>query len=212
MPIKGFIEYLACIEGLVNLGNLFQMKSLSRLLATVAVSASLVSSPALAETYVTGSIGASKIGDIDVVGSGSDITFESGLGLDLGVGYDFGNVRLEGSWVRGQSDKTAWSGNTIKVDSTIDSLLGSVYYDFRDTKTWSPFIGASVGVSTVDVNAVTDSGATYGLAYGLSYKTSDTTDVFFKGQTLVVPEMTFGSIVIMNGNYSNGTIGVRHRF
>ena len=114
--------------------------------------------------------------------------------------------------VRGQSDKTSWLGYSIKTDSTIDSFLGSIYYDFRENKKWSPFIGASFGGTTADIDGYSDSGSTYGIGYGLSYKTSDQVEVFFKAQTLVIPELTFGSTVIENGNYTNGTIGMRVRF
>ena len=162
--------------------------------------------------YFTGSIGSSRIGDIDVEGVTPDIEFDSGLNYEIGVGYDFGKTRIEGNWVRGQSDKTSWLGYSIKTDSTIDSFLGSIYYDFRESKKWSPFIGASFGGTTADIDGYSDSGSTYGIGYGLSYKTSDQVEVFFKAQTLVIPELTFGSTVIENGNYTNGTIGMRVRF
>ena len=194
------------------------MKSIKKLVTATFAGISLVCSPLLADeystkgSYVTGSIGGSKIGDIDVVGINSDIEFESGLGFDLGYGYDFGKTRIEGNWVRGQSDKTSWLGYSIKTDSTIDSFLGSIYYDFRESKKWSPFIGASFGGTTADIDGYSDSGSKYGIGYGLTYKTSDQVEVFFKAQTLVIPELTFGSTVIENGNYTNGTIGMRVRF
>ena len=162
--------------------------------------------------YFTGSIGASKIGDIEVQNISSDIEFDAGLGLDLGIGYDFGRTRLEASWVRGQSDGVSWLGYSIASDSKIDSLLVSLYYDFRDDQNWSPFIGASIGSTNVDIDRAEDTGVTYGLGYGLSYKTSEVMDVFIKGQTMVIPKLDFGTISIENGNYTNGTIGIRYRF
>ncbi len=163
-------------------------------------------------SYFTSSIGGSKIGDIDVQGVNSVIEFEAGLGLDIGIGYDFGRTRLEASWVRGQSDKVSWLGYSIESDSRIDSVLASYYYDFQDDKKWSPFIGASIGSTNVDIDGVEDNGFTYGIGYGLSYKTSEVMDVFVKGQTMVIPELDFGTISIENGNYTNGTIGIRYRF
>ncbi len=189
------------------------MKNLLKVLLVSAIfSAPAFSGEGDKGAYFTGSIGGSQIGDIDVVGISSDIEFEAGLGLDLGFGYDFGTTRLEGTWVRGQSDKTSWLGYSIVTDSTIDSFLASLYYDFRDGKQWSPFVGAAIGATMADIDGYDDSGFTYGLAYGLSYKTSEQIDVFFKAQTLVIPELTFGSTVISNGNYTNGTIGIRYRF
>ena len=193
------------------------------LLSTTIAGLSLLGSPLIASeystkgTYFTGSIGGSQVGDIDVENVNSDIEFDAGLGLDLGVGYDFGKTRIEGNWVRGQSDGTTWLGFAIETDTTIDSFMGSVYYDFREDKQWSPFIGASIGSSTVDIDGDSASGFSYGISYGLSYKTSETGEVFFKANATVVPELTFdtvnnGTIVITDGNYVNGTIGYRVRF
>ena len=199
------------------------MQKINYHLSSAFVGLSLLSAPLVANeystkgAYFTGSIGGSAIGDIDVSGITSDIEFETGLGLDLGFGYDFGKTRIEGNWVRGQSDKTSWLGYTVKADSTIDSVMGSIYYDFREDKKWSPFIGASLGATNVDFDGASDSGFTWGLGYGLSYKTSEQVEVFVKGQTNVIPELTFATVnnstvTITNGNYSNATIGLRIRF
>ena len=192
------------------------MNKLSKLLL-VAAASSFLTLPVLANedskgSYFTSSIGGSKIGDIDVQGVSSDIEFDAGLGLDIGIGYDFGRTRLEATWVRGQSDGVSWLGYSIESDSRIDSVLASYYYDFQDDTKWSPFIGASIGSTNVDIDGVEDNGFTYGIGYGLSYKTSEVMDVFVKGQTLVIPELDFGTISIENGNYTNGTIGIRYRF
>ena len=203
------------------------MKKIKQLASATVAGLSLACCPLLADdyyddystegSYVQVSIGGSQIGDIDVTGVNSDIEFDSGLGLDLGYGYDFGNIRLEATWVRGQSEKVSWVGYTIQADSRIDSILGSIYRDFREDKRWSPFIGASIGSTLVDLDGAEDSGFTWGVGYGLTYKTSDQVEVFFKGQTLIVPELSFATVNnstvnIENGNYTNGTIGVRFRF
>ena len=199
------------------------MKNLNLLASATFAGLSLLTLPILANeystkgSYLTGSIGGSAVGDIDVAGINSDIEFETGLGLDLGYGYDFGKTRIEGTWVRGQSDKTSWLGYTVKADTTIDSFMGSIYYDFREDKQWSPFVGASLGSTNVDFDGASDSGFSYGVGYGVSYKTSDQVEFFIKGQTTVIPELSFdtvnnSTVTIENGNYTNGTIGLRVRF
>jgi len=90
--------------------------------------------------------------------------------------------------------------------------LVSAYYDFNDENQWSPFVGAVAGTTNVDIDGVEDDDFTYGIAYGISYKATDVMDVFVKGQTMVIPELDFGTISIENGNYTNGTIGIRYRF
>ena len=190
-----------------------------KLFFNLSIGASLLGAPVLAEEnsgwYATGNIGASTISDIDYINSsgaktGQKVTFDSGLGLELGVGYDFGSTRIEGSWSRGQSPGGTDKGSTFVTDTKIDSLLLSAYYDFRSSKQSSPFVGISVGSTRVDHLNVEDSGFSYGLGLGISYKTSDTTEVYLKSTGIVTPELD--TLLITNGTYGNGTIGVRFLF
>ena len=137
--------------------------------------------------------------------------------MDVGFGYDFGKARVEGIWNRGQSDQTSWLGYTIKANTQIDSIMGSIYYDFREDKQLSPFIGASMGTTSVEFDGATDDGISYGIGYGLSYKTSEKVDFFVKGHTIITPELTFATVnnatvTITDGNYTTATVGLRYRF
>ena len=162
--------------------------------------------------YFTGSIGANQIADIDYVNSTSKITFDDGLGFDLGVGYDFGKTRIEGTWMRGQSSGGVNAGIAFTEDATIDSLTLSGYYDFRSTKQWSPFVGISIASTRLEISNIDDTGISYGLALGVSYKNSDKSEIFVKSHALVTPKLDYGSYEIQNGTYGIGTIGIRFRF
>ena len=195
------------------------MVSTKKILFNLSIGASLLSTPIFAEEnsgwYATGSIGASQISDIDYIDAagnttGQQITFESGLGLDLGFGYDFGSTRIEGTWSRGQSPDGIDSGTPFLVDTIINSFLISAFYDFRSSKQWSPFIGISMGSTNVEHLAVDDSGFSYGIGLGISYKTSDRSEVYFKSTGIVTPELD--TLNITNGSYGNGTLGVRFLF
>ena len=195
------------------------MISTKKLFFNLSIGASLLGGGVLAEEnsgwYATGSIGASQISDIDYINAngtktGQEVTFDSGLGLDLGFGYDFGSSRIEGTWSRGQSPGGTDRGTVFVTDTTIDSILLSAYYDFRSSKQWSPFVGISLGSTRVDHLNVEDSGFSFGLGLGVSYKTSDTTEVYFKSTGIVTPELD--TLLITNGTYGNGTIGVRFLF
>ena len=190
-----------------------------KILFNITVGASLLAGQVLAEEnsgwYATGSIGASQILDIDYINAdgtltGNKVTFDSGLGLDIGVGYDFGSTRLEGTWSRGQSPGGTDRGTVFVTDTTIDSILLSAFYDFRSSKQWSPFVGVSVGSTRVDHLNVDDTGTSYGIGFGISYKTSETTEVYYKSTAIVTPELD--TLSITNGVYGNGTIGVRFIF
>ena len=160
--------------------------------------------------YATGSIGASQISDIEYINSNEKITFEDGLGLDFGLGYDFGSTRIEGTLSRGESPSGTDRGISFESNTTINSALLSAFYDFRSSKQWSPFLGFSIGSTSVEHLGVGDSGFSYGLGLGISYKTSDTTEVYFKSTGIITPE--FDKLMITNGSYGNGTVGVRVLF
>ena len=190
-----------------------------KLLFNLSIGTSLLGGAVLAEEnsgwYATGSIGASQISDIKYINSagvetGQEVTFDSGLGLDLGFGYDFGSTRIEGNWSRGQSPGGVDRGLYFATDTTIDSYLLSAYYDFRSSKQWSPFVGISLGSTNVNHLSVDDSGFSYGLGLGISYKTSDRSEIYFKSTGIVTPELD--KISITNGSYGNGPIGVRFLF
>ena len=196
------------------------MISTKKLIFNLSIGASLLSGSALAEEnsgwYATGSIGATQISDLEYINTatraktGQKTTFDAGLGLELGVGYDFGSTRIEGSWSRGQSPGGTDKGSVFVTDTTIDSILLSGYYDFRSSKQWSPFIGISLGSTMVEHLNVDGTGFSYGLGLGISYKTSDTTEVYVKSSAIITPELD--TLRITNGSYGNGTIGVRFLF
>ena len=194
----------------------YKMEHTKKLLFKLSIGATLLGGPIFAEEnsgwYATGSIGGSKITDLEYVGSTNKIQFDAGLGLDLGLGYDFGSTRIEATWSRGQSSGGVDSGVEFTTDSTIDSFLVSALYDFRSSKLWSPFVGISAGATRIEHANLSDTGASYGLAIGLSYKTSDSSEVFFKSTGIVTPELSTQNWNITNGSYGNGTIGVRFLF
>ena len=190
------------------------MESTKKLLYNLSLGASLLVVPVFSEEnygwYATGSIGASQISDIEYINSNEKITFEDGLGLDFGLGYDFGSTRIEGTLSRGHAPGGTDRGTSFESDTTVTSALLSAFYDFRSSKKWSPFLGISIGSTSVDHLGVGDSGFSYGLGLGISYKTSDTTEVYFKSTGIVTPELD--TLGITNGSYGNGTIGVRFLF
>ena len=205
--------------GYYSMKYLQKMISTRKLLFNLSIGASLLGGAVLAEEnsgwYATGSIGASQIADLDIIDAngnetGQKYTFDSGLGLDLGIGYDFGSTRVEGSWSRGQSPGGTDAGVVFDDNVTNYSIILSAYYDFRSAKQWSPFLGLSVGSTRVEDRGVEDSGFSYGLGFGISYKTSDTTEVFYKSTALITPELD--TLGVTNGVYGNGTIGIRFLF
>ena len=198
--------------------------SLKKLLLKLSIGVSLLSSPVFAEEnsgfYATGSVGLNKISDLDrfnssdvnVAANKLKIQFDDGLGFDLGFGYDFGSTRFELSWNRGQSPSGLDSRAVFKTDASVDSLHLAGFYDFRSSKQWSPFVGLSVGATRLEHVSKSATGLGYGLALGVSYKTSDKTEFFVKTTGIITPELKTTSWNVKEGSYANGTVGVRYMF
>ena len=162
--------------------------------------------------YITGSFGISRISDIDVENSNNDIEFDSGLNYEIGIGYDFGKTRIEASWERNNTDDISW-GSAKEDDGYMSSFLGSVIYDFENNSKWTPFLGASVGNSYVEVDDHHESGFSYGAQAGISYKTSENQEFFVKVNKIVVAELEdLGGWEITNANTTGIKIGTRFSF
>ena len=200
------------------------MKLFTKLAAAAAVAAATISAPAMAGEkgfYATGSFGFNQANDIDVdVISGTDYTIEpdSGVALDLGVGYDFGdNFRLEATWDRMISNE----GNRTDTgkydnDTTVDSYLASLYYDFNTNSKWSPFVGLSIGSTTASFGGVTAdeqaSSFSYGVQAGVSYEASEEIDVFGKISYLRVNDLDYDTLYDINTGAWSAKLGARFRF
>ncbi len=174
-------------------------------------------------TYITGSLGLSKIGDLDYEDTDGTIysdllEFDTGGVSELGIGYDFGTFRIEGTWNKSHSDQVeVASVIAVDMESEVNTYLGSIYYDFSTNSKWTPFVGASLGRGSWDtkLDGIKDdaSGLAYGIQGGVNYQTSDSIDVYGKLSRVVIPELDFddGSQV-ENTLITSGTIGVRFRF
>ena len=193
------------------------MISTKKVLVNFSIGAAFLISPVLSEDlstgyYLTGSIGGSHIMDLDYENSTSHITFDSGTGFDVGIGYDFGRTRLEASWLRAQSSGGVDAGQAFTTDATLDSYLLTGYYDFGASNKLNPFIGLSVGSTSLDHDNADDSGFSYGLALGLGIKTSDKTEVFLKSNGIITPELETTNWDVTSGSFVNYTLGFSYQF
>lgn len=111
--------------------------------------------------YVSGNLGLAISNDSDVTDStvpGTTLEFESDMGYALGgaIGYDFGNVRIEGEIAYQTNDLDQVKAFGASVDATGDtsSLAGLLngYYDFNNISPFTPYISGGVGVAKVEIN------------------------------------------------------------
>jgi opacity protein-like surface antigen len=151
------------------------MKNILVCLLTFVVIGSGVST-SLADTYVSGSLGAVIVEDSDVDEGvlNGQFTFDPGFGLLLAVGSTIkstdrlsaqnggrvaaqsnGRVEVELGYRRNDIDKIKingfGSGNADGHFSSL-SLMGNLYYDFSTESSFIPYVGAGAGAANIEVD------------------------------------------------------------
>ena len=152
--------------------------------------------------YLNFSFGYSSLKNYDVYNTSTnkaiwdDRYTELGRSIEIGIGYDFGKIRTEVSYAQenGRFDEylTYFDNSITKIENDRGKLhkdfyIINTYYDFRDSKKFSPFIGLGIGF----VNSVQDSAPfipeyvrqafVTQLKAGLSYKFSDENIFYIEG-------------------------------
>ena len=159
--------------------------------------------------YLTGNIGTSSFTSADwkaeVSGSDykGDLKFDAGTGWELGLGYDFGRFRSELSYGNSKNDIKSISAkiNGTSADSSasapgdlkINSILINGYLDFPigKQKKLTPYLGAGIGGSKLDIDNITVAGEElesantwlfgYQAKLGLSYSLNNKINIFGEG-------------------------------
>ena len=152
--------------------------------------------------YLNFSFGYSSLKNYDVYNTSTnkaiwdDRYTELGRSIEIGIGYDFGKIRTELSYAQenGRFDEylTYFDNSITKIENDRGKLhkdfyIINTYYDFRDSKKFSPFIGLGIGF----VNSAQDSAPfipeyvrrafVTQLKAGLSYKFSDENIFYIEG-------------------------------
>ena len=152
--------------------------------------------------YLSFSFGSSNLQNYDVYNTSTnkaiwdDRYTKLGSSIDIGIGYDFGKIRTEISYAQetGRFDEylTYFDNSITQIDNDRGKLhkdfyIINTYYDFRDSKRFSPFIGLGFGF----VNSSQDSAPfipeylrqafVLQLKGGLSYKISDKNLIYVEG-------------------------------
>ena len=169
-------------------------------------------------TYFVGSVGSGVMNDILFSANlgGGTATFDPGFSGEIGVGYDFGDIRTELTY---DSTTTPLAGTT-GVDVNVKSFFLSAAYDWRAEKKWQPYIGLGVGSSTVDINlaatvggtsitAGDDNIATAKFKVGVNYEASEKVDVYGELWGQGFDDFTIGLIQFTDVTVSGVSLGIR---
>ena len=170
--------------------------------------------------YLTGNIGTSSFTSADWKGEVSglaykgDLKFDDGTGWELGLGYDFGRFRSELSYGNSNNDiksisakinEGILSGTSVESsasgDLKISSILINGYLDFPigKQKKLTPYLGAGIGGSKLDIDNITvageelESANTWLFGYqgklGVNYALTNSFNIFGEGTYSVFSDM-----------------------
>jgi opacity protein-like surface antigen len=189
-------------------------------IASLAVISPLKAEEKTKGTYFVGSIGSGVVNDITFAANlgGGTATFDPGFSGEIGVGYDFGNIRTEFTYNSTTSSLTDVDG----LDVSSKSFLLSAAYDWRADKKWQPYVGLGIGSSTIDINIAANIGGTAVTAgddnistakfkVGVNYEADENMDLYGEFWGQAYDDFTIGLIQFTDITTSGVSLGIRVR-
>jgi opacity protein-like surface antigen len=168
------------------------------LLSSVIVLSSVFAvSTCFAKGYISGNIGAVMVEDTDL-SPGGEVSFDTGYGVALAAGADTGPVRIEGEFSYRINDMDEFSGGPVNGEIESMSLLGNVIFDIGTNSPFTPFIGAGMGFSNVDMEleggSDDDTVFAYQFIAGMGFKVSEVTSIDISYRYFATDDQEFGGI------------------
>ena len=169
----------------------------------------------------------------DATSSGNVGFDDESLGLEVGIGYDFGNnFRTEFNYGSASYDIdnlfTETLGDTASTgDVDMETFMVSVFYDIDlgdRLERITPYIGAGFGTANFDLSDIKQSGtvvtnggdasaSVYEYTFGVSYATSPKLDIFGEASTRHFEDFDgISSTDYTDGKTLETRIGARYRF
>ncbi len=172
--------------------------------------------------------------NVDFANFSGDNQFKGGFGADGGIGYDFGAIRTELTYVYGRSslDKVNGSGDidgfefsrdSIRASGNLNqsSVMASVYLDIPFGQ-WVPYIGGGLGYTNLStpsftVNDVRFSSGNQGALgwqakLGVAYAVNWNLDLYAEGVYSGASGITTDNFDFQSFNQYGGKLGFRYRF
>ncbi len=133
---------------------------MKRFLITMVVAAVFMATSAQAapkgKLYFAGNLGLTIASDSDDFGS--SISFDPGFNITGAVGYDIGQIRVEGEigYRRVEMDSATGFGFFAPIDGEVSTLtfMANGYYDFEINSPLTPYVGFGLGLANTDIEFV----------------------------------------------------------
>ena len=205
------------------------MKSISKLILPIGILSSSLLTPCLADdtkgVYVKPSVGYSNISDIKASALGVTVTTEvdSGIAYGLNVGYDFGNdIRTEIGYDKVTGDFSKVAGVAVTGDLDASTFSASVFKDFSSDSKFTPYVGAGLGTTNIDVGTITISGTSFAgsnsnsetltLTLGTNYEFNEGSNLFLEGNYRKVGDVTVSGVQYTDISTLGVNAGIKFSF
>ena len=178
--------------------------------------------------YIKANVGVGMAMDSDIdnvpnAGDTAKMTYNSGFTGSLAAGYDFANpLRLEIELIRQKNDLDITSYNNFygtfnEGDLKTHSFMFNGFYDVDTGSAWTPFIGAGLGWSKLDINdpgfndSDSDDVFTYQFIGGVAYAFNDQWSVDAQYRFMGTSDATIDD-ADFSVNSNNLMLGLRYSF
>ncbi len=165
------------------------------------------------QMYAGVQAGAVFLEDADT--EGIDIEFDTGFGILGALGYDMGQLRLEGEFGYRENDVDRIEIFEVDGEASAVSLMVNGFVDFETQGTVTPFVGAGIGIANIEVELEgddeDDTVFAYQLAAGLGLALTEVTTLDLSYRFFATSDPEFSGIESEYHSH-NAMVGLRLAF
>ena len=202
------------------------MSLISRAIVPVGLLASSLFAPSFAEgIYAKAGGGFTNFSDVtaSVGGYSGELEIDSGFSYGVGLGYDFGNdfrAELGFNQANGELEKIA--GVAATADVEVSTLSVSIFKDFSNDSSFTPYVGVGVGTTNIDMDTITvnsnqyvgadDDATSLSLTLGSSFEIGDTASAFVEGTYTNIEDLNITGVEYSDISTLGANVGVKFAF
>jgi opacity protein-like surface antigen len=140
---------------------------------------------------------------------------QTGFSGEVGIGYDFGDIRAEVTYGYTRNDLISAQASAMGIDektaglsgtTTTQKILANLYWDIKTKSKFTPYIGGGIGYGAVHQSATTFQMASLVHQSGTGYGQADTSDVLAYQGKIGIGYMTTPNLeIFLEGVYQGNT-------
>lgn len=158
-------------------------------------------------TYMSCNAGVALLEDADMTdstlpGTRANLEYDPGYFIGLAFGNHVNKIRFEAEfgYQKNKVDSLNLNGSNFTVTSDneirLSTLLFNLYYDFKNSSAFTPYLSAGLGLGNMKIDGVSksDAVAEYQFGAGVAYQISERIALDLKGRYLATTDAEFESL------------------